>query len=172
MSTDPGQDNDAESGVARWKVEALVAALLFGLGAVVAFKSWQLGAGWREDGPGPGYFPFYIGLLICLATGVVFAGAMRGRGDGELFVTRPQLKLVLTVFWPSLAFVVVVQVLGLYVGSLLFIAAFMVLIGRYGWGKSLLVGAIVMVLAFLLFEVWFKVPLFKGWLHPLRFLGY
>jgi hypothetical protein len=28
------------------------------------------------------------------------------------------------------------------------------------------------VLFFLMFEVWFKVPLFKGWLDPLRFLGY
>jgi hypothetical protein len=164
--------NDGESGVARWKVEAVVATLLFGLGAVVAFKSWQLGAGWREDGPGPGYFPFYIGLLICAASGAVFSGALRGRGDGEVFVTRPQLKLVLTVFWPSLAFVVVVQVLGLYVGSMLFIAAFMVLIGRYGWGKSVFVGGTVMVLAFLLFEVWFKVPLYKGLVNPLWWTGY
>ena len=30
----------------------------------------------------------------------------------------------------------------------------------------------VMTVAFLMFEVWFKVPLFKGALQPLRFLGY
>ena len=30
----------------------------------------------------------------------------------------------------------------------------------------------VMATAFLMFEVWFKVPLFKGALQPLRFLGY
>ena len=30
----------------------------------------------------------------------------------------------------------------------------------------------VMTVFFLMFEVWFKVPLFKGALQPLRFLGY
>ena len=30
----------------------------------------------------------------------------------------------------------------------------------------------VMVAFFLMFEVWFKVPLYKGTLDPLRFLGY
>lgn len=165
-------DRRAGSGVAQWKVEAVVAALLFGLGAVVAWKSFELGAGWREDGPGPGYFPFYIGLLICIASGLVFAGAMRRRGDGEPFVTSEQLKRVLTVLWPSLAFVVAVQFLGLYLGAVLFIAGFMVAIGGYGWLRSVAVAVASMALAFLLFEVWFKVPLYKGLLNPLGFLGY
>jgi hypothetical protein len=30
----------------------------------------------------------------------------------------------------------------------------------------------VVVLFFLMFEVWFKVPLFKGQFNPLGFLGY
>ncbi|HSB99891.1 MAG TPA: hypothetical protein VLE45_08245, partial [Burkholderiaceae bacterium] len=63
-----------EPGVSTRTVEAVVALLLFALGAVVAFNSWQLGAGWRDDGPGAGYFPFYIALLICTASAVIGAG--------------------------------------------------------------------------------------------------
>jgi len=35
-----------------------------------------------------------------------------------------------------------------------------------------LVGLVINALFFLMFEVWFKVPLFKGVLNPLGFLGY
>jgi mannose/fructose/N-acetylgalactosamine-specific phosphotransferase system component IIC len=118
-------------------------------------------------------FPFYIGLLICLASIVIAVRSLRrvSRDEG-VFVTHAQLKLVLTVLLPSMGFALVVQFLGLYVGSVLFITGFMVWIGHYGWLRSATIGFAVMALAFLMFEVWFKVPLFKGSLDPLRFLGY
>jgi hypothetical protein len=164
---------DAARGILTWKVELFVAACLFALGGVVAYNSWKLGAGWRDDGPGPGYFPFYIGVLICIATGLVIRAALAGRSRShKVFVTYAQLKLVLTVLLPMLGYVVLVQVIGLYLGAVLFVAAFMVVIGKYPWLKSTLVALTFAAVAFLMFEVWFKVPLYKGMLDPLRFLGY
>ncbi|HEY2978387.1 MAG TPA: tripartite tricarboxylate transporter TctB family protein [Burkholderiaceae bacterium] len=166
-------DDQPERGVATWKVEVFVSLALLLFGAVIAFKSWQLGAGWRDDGPGAGYFPFYIGLLVCVASAVVTARAlMAGRRDDSVFVNHAQLKLVFTVLLPSLAFVLGAQFLGLYVASFLFIIAFMVWVGHYAWARSVGIAFVVVALAFLMFEVWFKVPLFKGALNPLRFLGY
>ena len=148
-----------------------LALLLFG--AVVAFKSWRLGAGWRDDGPGAGYFPFYIGMLVCVASVVVALRTLRPGGrDRGVFVSNAQLKLVFTVLLPSLAFVALAQMLGLYVGSFLFIAVFMVWVGHYGWVRSVSIGFVVTALVFLMFEVWFKVPLSKGAFNPLSFLGY
>jgi len=162
-----------EPGIATWKVELFMSLALLLFGAVIAFKSWELGAGWRDDGPGAGYFPFYIGVLVCLASAVVSARTLSAGGrDDSVFVTYRQLRLVMTVLLPSLGFVVATQFLGLYVGSFLFIGGFMVWMGHYGWGRSLAVAFAVTALSFLMFEVWFKVPLFKGTLEPLRFLGY
>jgi Tripartite tricarboxylate transporter TctB family len=169
----PQSSEDAETGIPTWKVELATAACLFALGLVVAYTSWQLGAGWRDDGPGPGYFPFYIGALICIATGLVIKGVFSGRSRSrKVFVTYAQLKLVATVLLPMVGYVVAVQAIGLYVGSALFVAAFMVVIGKYTWLKSGLIALAFAALAFLMFEVWFKVPLYKGMLNPLRFLGY
>ena len=50
--------------------------------------------------------------------------------------------------------------------------AFMAWLGKYSWLKSAAVALGVTISLFLMFEVWFKVPLFKGTLDPLSFLGY
>jgi len=79
---------------------------------------------------------------------------------------------VLSVLLPALVYVLAVQFIGLYVASALYIALFMIILGKYSRVKSVIVAVCVVVLFFMMFEVWFKVPLFKGMFDPLRFLGY
>jgi hypothetical protein len=69
-------------------------------------------------------------------------------------------------------YVLVVQFVGLYVASAVYIAMFMIVLGKYPWVRSVVAALAVIAIFFLMFEVWFKVPLFKGSLDPLRFLGY
>jgi hypothetical protein len=141
-------------------VDAVVAAIIFVAGAVVVVQARALGAGWTSDGPGAGYFPFYIGLI-----------RKRRRGDAA-FVDREQLVRVLSVLVPAIVYVLVVVFLGLYVASAIYIAVFMVVLGKYPVWKAAVAGVLVSAAFFLMFEVWFKVPLYKGTLHPLAFLGY
>jgi Tripartite tricarboxylate transporter TctB family len=160
-------------GVATYKVEAAVAFLILILGITVASGSWKLGAGWTSDGPGAGYFPFYIGLLMCIAgLGVMFQALFSKEKDTSIFVDNEQLKLVLSVFVPACVYVLGVQFLGLYVASAIYIALFMIILGKFSKFKSAFISIAVVVLFFFMFEVWFKVPLFKGKLDPLAFLGY
>jgi Tripartite tricarboxylate transporter TctB family len=160
-------------GVATYKVEAVVAFLILVLGITVAAGSWKLGAGWTTDGPGAGYFPFYIGILLCVAgLGVMYQSLFGKDKNTDIFVDNAQLKLVLSVFVPACVYVLGVQFLGLYVASVIYIALFMVILGKFSVLKSVLISVAVIVLFFFMFEVWFKVPLFKGSLDPLAFLGY
>jgi len=152
-------------------VDLAVAVLLFALGALVVYESRRLGSSWGPEGPEPGYFPFYIGALICLASAVVFVQALwRMKSDRRVFATVGQLKQVMVILLPSAAYVLGVQLTGIYVPSAAFIALFMKFVGRYGWLRSVLVGAAVSVTAFVLFEVWFKIPLPKGPFE--RLIGY
>jgi hypothetical protein len=154
-------------------VDAVVAAILFVVGLVVVIESRRLGAGWTTDGPGAGYFPFYIGLIICISSLGIAYQALGGKDrDTDTFVDRIQLARVLSVLIPAAIYVLAVQFLGLYVASALYISLFMIVLGKYAVLKSILLGVIVNAIFFLMFEVWFKVPLFKGSLDPLRFLGY
>ena len=154
-------------------VEAVVAVVLLIIGAVVVYESRRLGAGWTSDGPGAGYFPFIIGMLILIAgTGMLFEATLGKKKNTSTFVDTVQLKQVLSVLVPALVYVLVVTFLGLYVASAVYIALFMVILGKYSWVKSVSIALAVNTLFFFMFEVWFKVPLFKGSLAPLNFLGY
>ena len=161
------------TGVPTYIVESVVALLVVVLGVVVITGSWKLGSGWTTDGPGAGYFPFYIGWILCIAgAGILVQGLMGKNKNHEIFVDSEQLRRVLSVLLPALVYVLAVQFIGLYVASALYIALFMIVLGKYSPAKSVIVALAVVALFFMMFEVWFKVPLFKGMFDPLRFLGY
>jgi Tripartite tricarboxylate transporter TctB family len=172
---EPIEQADAvpRTGVPTYIVESVVAVLIVLLGAIVIQGSWKLGSGWTSDGPGAGYFPFYIGVILCIAgTGILVQGLMAKNKNHDIFVDSEQLRRVLQMLLPALLYVLVVQFIGLYVASALYIALFMIILGKYPWVKSVIVALAVVVLFFMMFEVWFKVPLFKGMFNPLWFLGY
>lgn len=154
-------------------VDAAVAGVLVLIGIVVMVEARRLGAGWTTDGPGAGYFPFYIGLLLAVGgVGTLYQSLLSKSADKGAFVDSEQMRRVLSVLLPSAAYVAAIYVVGIYVASAVFITAFMVWLGKYGLVKSTLTGVIVNAVFFCMFEVWFKVPLFKGVLEPLAFLGY
>jgi putative tricarboxylic transport membrane protein len=161
-------ENTAQGAARTVVVDLVVAALIFALGALVAWDSYRLGASWASDGPEAGYFPFRIGLLICICSAVVFGQALaRLRTDRKMFVSRDKLGQVMVILLPSTIYVIGVWWIGIYVSSALFILLFMKVAGRYSWLRSVAVGLAVSVTAFVLFEVWFKIPLPKGPLEQL-----
>ncbi len=82
------------------------------------------------------------------------------------------LRQVLSVLLPATVYVLGIQLVGIYVASALYIAGFMRWLGHYSWGKSIALGVIVSAVSFMMFEVWFQVPLYKGVFDLLGFLGY
>ena len=182
MSDD--KPSGGEAGISTRTMEIAVALILFALGALVVFDSVRLGASWGDDGPQSGYIPFYIGLLLCLSSLATLAhvalaewrrrGQFRGviAGRQSQFVAWGPLRLVLSVLLPAVIYVVGIQLIGIYVASAIYITVFMRWLGKYPWPKSVAVGVIVSVSLFLMFEVWFKVPLYKGAYDPLAWLGF
>ena len=172
---DPHTSESAQSPVLakNHTVDAVVAAILFVIGAVVIYEARRLGAGWASDGPGAGYFPFYIGLILCIASlGIFYQAVFSKARDTGPFVDRVQAVRVLSVLLPAAVYVLAVVFLGLYVASAIYIALFMIVLGKYPVMKSIVLSVIVIAVFFAMFEIWFKVPLYKGTLEPLRFLGY
>ena len=143
--------------------EIAVAALFLATGALVMYDSVRLGSTWGDDGPKPGYFPFYIGLIMTLAALVNLArGVMIPQEKNGPFVLTQQLKMVLTVLVPTAIYVGAISQVGIYVSSIVFIAFFMRWLGKFAWWKVAAVSVGTTVALFLVFERWFLVPLPKG----------
>jgi hypothetical protein len=154
-------------------MEIIVALVFLALGGLVVYDSLRLGIRWVGDGPQAGYFPFYIGAIICIAALVTLAQAVFRRAAGSrLFVEWGPLRQVLSVLIPAALYVLGIELIGIYLSAAIYIAVFMVWLGSYEWLKSIVVGVAVSTVMFFMFEVWFKVPLYKGAYHPLAFLGY
>jgi hypothetical protein len=162
------EGGEGRAAFSQKSAEIVVAALFFLAGAIVVYDSVRLGTKWAEDGPEAGYFPFIVGLLICIASALnlvaVFAWA---RETDRAFVEVGQLKMVMSVLVPTAVYVGIIGWLGIYVASILFIGFFMRWLGKYDWWKLAAVSVGNSVFFFFVFEIWFKIPLPKGPLEAL-----
>ena len=157
--------------LSRFTMEVATALFTGLLGSIVCYGSLEFGTGWGDAGPEPGYFPFYVGLIIILASAFNLAMAfVHHRHDlGEAFLTLEQGHRVLSFFGPMFLFVLVSSYLGIYVGMILYLFCVMVFQGGYRVPKAAAISLITAVVNYFLFEVWFQVPLLKGPLEA--FLG-
>jgi hypothetical protein len=148
----------------RW-MELVVATFFIVIGAIVIFDSFRTGFRWGSDGPQPGYFPFYIGLiLVGGALWIVLQTLLTWRKESseEVFANFEEIGLVLKMLLPTIAYVLVLSLAGLYAASILFITGFMLWQGKYSVLKSVLVAVIVTFIIMIFFEIIFQVPLPKN----------
>ena len=152
-----------------------IASLLLLLGGVVVGDSLRLGIGWGTDGPRSGFFPFWLAVTLIAACAAISVQTWR-RTSGTPFVTRQQLAPVLKVLLPATVLVVLtappanIPGLGLYAASAVYIAVYMRWIGHHRWLAVAAVSMAVPIAAFVMFEMWFLVPMPKGPLEA--WLGY
>lgn len=163
--------NEGRPLVTNRTMEIVIALVLLGGCALVIYDSARLGFGWREgEGPAPGYYPFWVSVILGVASVMNLISALRGHGAGETFVSLRPFGRVLAVLVPSIAFVAFIGYIGMYAAAALFIFAFMVAVGRENPLRAMVLAVVVPVALFFMFEKWFLVPLPKGPIE--NWLGY
>jgi putative tricarboxylic transport membrane protein len=149
------------AGPSHRTVEIAVGALIAALGVVTIAGSLRVGINWGAEGPKSGFFPFYIGVLIVLASAINIFTIFR-EGGRPLFAEWAQLRQVLSVVAPTAVYVLILPYIGIYIASTALIALFMRWLGRYRWPLTAAVALGVPVAVYFIFERWFLVPLPKG----------
>ncbi len=167
-------NSNQDSAISVRAMDIITALGFLAVGITVMVGSLELGASWGADGPEAGYFPFYISLIILLSSTITLYQAVivNKKKKTESFVDSEPLKQIMAVLLPAIVFVLGVQLIGIYVSSALYIAIFMVWLGKYPIWKAIAVSVGVSVALYLMFEFWFQVPLPHGtWFNPLEFVG-
>lgn len=168
MSVESGESNTPEvSGTGgslgmRWP-EVLMAAFMLSVAALVIIDSRRVGTDWGDDGPKSGYFPFYIGLMLAVASSwILLSQLRRWSSDKAVFAEHGQLRLVMAVFVPMVLYVALIFGIGIYFASAVLIGYFMFRYGRYSYAITLPVAIGVPLFFYVVFERWFLVMLPKG----------
>src|ERR687892_24496 len=94
--------------------ELTTASVLLLLGGVVIYDAAQLGIGWGGEGPGSGFFPFWLAALLVIFSAVLFVQAWR-RPTTRPFATRAQVVPVLKVLIPVVAAVAITVPIAAFV---------------------------------------------------------
>jgi uncharacterized membrane protein YphA (DoxX/SURF4 family) len=157
-----------ETGLKRRISEIVVACALLITALIALYDSYGRGMGWGSDGPQSGYFPARIAIILIIASLIILWQGFKTKD--EVITNGEQMAMIAKIFFPLLAYVFSVKYIGIYVSSALFMAGFMIWVGKFTWWKALLAGAFNSILTFIVFELWFRVPLPKGFLE--KWLGY
>jgi hypothetical protein len=135
------------------------AVLLLGVATVAV--SWLTLPYIGEFGPGPGFLPFWMGVVLTVCAVPVIVAALRAPATPERLF-RPETARCLQVLGMIVAVFLVLPILGFSVGLALITGGGMRLMGKHGW---LACGATVLGAAVgihLLFGQWLGIPLPTG----------
>jgi len=130
-------------------------------GGIIIAGSVQHDTGWSSTGPQAGYFPLRVGILLCVTSVVLFVQAMVA-SEVRGFVARSELRHTLAMFLPAAALVIGMSLLGCYVPTLFYLGYMIRVHGGYAWWRAAAASAGIVLGFFLIFELWFQVPLAKG----------
>ncbi|MHB8770816.1 MAG: tripartite tricarboxylate transporter TctB family protein [Syntrophales bacterium] len=150
--------------VSRFAVEAAFALFTGLFGAVIISGALEFSIGWGDIGPEPGYFPFRVGILICLASlaNLVWALIRYKTLTTDTFLTSEQTRNVAAFAIPVVVLVAVTVVLGLYAATVLYLLFTVGLVGRHRMWVTICVAVGTPLILFVLFEYVFLTPLLKG----------
>ncbi len=135
--------------------------LLFSL--ITCIESYRLNLG-EIQRPGPGFFPFSVGLvMVCLSLAALFQSIGK-RNDTEKTARQEPLRWwnIVIILAATLAYALTIETIGFLVNTFLFVCLMLKVIEPQTWKKSILVGLITAVAANLVFNVIFRAQIPSG----------
>ena len=127
-----------------------------------ALKQYQW---WGPGGPGPAFLPFWLGLVMAfLALGMLIR-SLKQQYAGDAWLPRGEgLRDMLVVLGVTVAFVALLRVTGMVLGTAIYLVVLVRYLGRHRWWLTLLVAAAAAGFNWLVFVRWLRVPMPEGML--------
>ncbi|MEO1328286.1 MAG: tripartite tricarboxylate transporter TctB family protein [Pseudomonadota bacterium] len=173
--------------------ELLISAALMALSVFFMAYAVELPIGWEPGaGPGGGAFPFWLGLIMLIASAVVFvrelsnahhvwrrysgvdeagnprpAGHAPGDESDDPFIEPSAVRDILIASGALFATIAAMPIVGTYVAVPLFLIAYLRFFAGHGWLLTGLIALITPIVMFFFFEVTLKILLPKGATEPL-----
>ena len=147
------------------KADIVVALFLMLIGLLVIWDSVNIGFGWGMSGPEAGFFPFYMALGIVICTFFIVLRAIRihrKEGPGKTLVRAGGLLPILWVLLPAVGMVLLTELTGLHLATVVYLAFYMWVVGKIHSVKVVLISIIVPLAVYIVFDRVFLIPLPEG----------
>ncbi len=142
------------------RADRITGAALLALGIAFSAGALKHYSYWGENGPGPAFLPFWLGLAMAGLACLLWVGAWRSGEPGPSWLPRGQaLQRFAGVLGATIALVALLGVVGMALGTALFLIVLMRFLDRTPWMLALTVAVAVAGINFLVFTRWLKVPM-------------
>ncbi len=122
---------------------------------------------WGPTGPGSGFLPFWLGLAMAVLAAGLLLGTRRAREPGARWLpVGAGLRRLVAVLGVTAGLVVVLKIVGMVVGTVLFLVALLRFVERMRWRSTLAIAVGTAAINYLIFTYWLRVP------FPLGVLGF
>src|SRR5512136_1361437 len=120
------------------KADTIVALVILLLGIVILVDTSILGSGWGMSGPEPGFFPFYMGFVVVICSLFVLRKAFKAYrkeapGTGKRLIAKGGLTPILWVLVPSFGMILLTELIGLHLATVIFLIFYMRVVGNIQW---------------------------------------
>lgn len=147
------------------RADTVFAGLLVLLALALLQQALRLPIAWTGSGPGSGFLPFWLTVGVAILAVLILVRSVRApapAGRAAPFIPSEAWRPLLIVFLPMAAVIGLLRYLGIYLGGALYLAGYMIFVGRERWIRVALVSIVLPLMLFFIFERWFLLPLPKG----------
>ncbi len=155
------------------KVDQASSLCWLAFAAAVAYGSYRLGLGTLTH-PGPGFLPFWCGVILAGLAGLVFLKGKRSQRTGAGGSLR---KLWAGLKWPKAIYVLLALLvyaltfvrLGFLLSTTVLLVFLFKAIEPETWLRAVVGAVVASVISYLCFGIWLQVQLPRGFLEGLFF---
>ena len=145
--------------------DRVTAVLLLAFSVAFAAGALKHYSWWGPGGPGSAFLPFWLGLVMALLAVMMLLKSLKEKNPGEAWLPRGEgLRHMLVVLGVTVVFVALLRVLGMVLGTALFLAFLMRYLGRHRWWVIAAVAVGAAGFNYLVFVHWLRVPFPEGML--------
>ena len=145
--------------------DRVTAALLLALSVAFTAGALKYYSWWGPGGPGSAFLPFWLGVVMAILALMLLVRSLRNPWPGASWLPRGEgLRDLLVVLGVTAAFIALLDVTGMVIGTALCLAVLISYLGRHPWWMTLGIALAAAGFNWLVFVHWLRVPMPEGML--------